>query len=299
MTDFSAFIPNIQFEQIPINNLVSNQEYQRNLSEVHIRRMVSAFDIFQVNPVKVSRRDDLNRVINGQHTIETVAAASGSRKTPVWCMVYHGLDYQQEARIFANQQKYIKGLSAFEIFNANIEAGNDDQLMIRDVVESYNLTLASTRTSCTICAITSLEQIYTKYKFHVLDRTLRLIVGAWEGDPLSLTANMLKGVARLIVTYGEIMKDDLFCKRLGKVSAREITRNAKEKREGSLGFAETLLTVYNKKTQGGLQRTKLYGDNPHYSIVHEITDAHDMDTECHVIDESERLPVAALSQGVI
>jgi len=45
-------------------------------------------------------------------------------------MVYHGLDYQQEARIFANQQKYVKGLSAFEIFAANIEAGNDDQLLM-------------------------------------------------------------------------------------------------------------------------------------------------------------------------
>ena len=29
--DYSQFVPNVHFEQIPIKNLVSNQEYQRNL----------------------------------------------------------------------------------------------------------------------------------------------------------------------------------------------------------------------------------------------------------------------------
>ena len=294
MADFSAFIPDVQFEQIPIKNLVSNQEYQRNLSMVHVRRMVSAFDIFQINPVKVSYRDNMNLVINGQHTIETVAAASGSRETPVWCMVYHGLTYEQEARIFANQQKYVKGLSAFEIFAANIEAGNDDQLLIKDLVESYGLTLAHSKSACTICAITSVEQIYAKYKFHVLDRTLRLIVGAWEGEPLSLSANMLRGVARLVVSFGDLMKDDVFCDRLGKVSAREITRNAKEKREGSLGFAETILLIYNKKTNGGLHRTMLYGDNPHYSIVHEIADIQNEDAADNSVEEAGKLKVGTL-----
>lgn len=279
MTKFAEYIPDVQFEQVPIKNLVSNQEYQRNLSMLHVRRMVNAFDVYQINPVKVSHRNGLNVVINGQHTIETVAAAAGTREIPVWCMVYHGLDYQQEARIFANQQKYVKGLSALEIFAANIEAGNDDQLLIKDLVESYGLTLSNSKSACTICAVTSVEQIYMKYQFHVLDRTLRLIVGTWEGDPLSLSANMLRGVARLIVSYGDLMKDDLFCDRLGKISAREITRNAKEKREGSLGFAESILAVYNKKSNSGLHRTMLYGDNPHYSIVHEMSELQNEDCE--------------------
>ena len=33
MEDYSMFVPNVHFEQIPIKNLVSNQEYQRNISE--------------------------------------------------------------------------------------------------------------------------------------------------------------------------------------------------------------------------------------------------------------------------
>ena len=54
MIDFSEYVPDIQFAQIPIKNLVSNQEYQRNLSMVHVRRMANNFDKDQLNPVKVS-----------------------------------------------------------------------------------------------------------------------------------------------------------------------------------------------------------------------------------------------------
>ena len=38
MTDYSAFVPDVHFEKIPIKNLVSNQTYQRNLSIAHIQK---------------------------------------------------------------------------------------------------------------------------------------------------------------------------------------------------------------------------------------------------------------------
>ena len=72
-------IPDVSFELIPIRNLVSNQDYQRNLSLGHINRAAENFDLYQINPVKVSRRDGVNYVFNGQHTIEIVALVSGSR----------------------------------------------------------------------------------------------------------------------------------------------------------------------------------------------------------------------------
>ena len=112
--DFKDFIPNVHFEQIPIKNLVSNQNYQRCLSEAPVKRAVENFDLYQVNPVKVSRRNGINYVFNGQHTIEIVALVSGSRDTPVWCMIYDDLCYEHEADIFANQMKYVKPLSSYE-----------------------------------------------------------------------------------------------------------------------------------------------------------------------------------------
>ena len=125
MNEYKQFVPQVNWELIPIKNLVSNQDYQRNLSEAHIKKAVDNFDLYQINPVKVSRRNGTNYVFNGQHTIEIVARKSGSRETPVWAMVYDDLQYEHEADIFANQQKYVKPLTPYEIFIANIEAGND------------------------------------------------------------------------------------------------------------------------------------------------------------------------------
>ena len=101
----NPYVPNVHFSLIPINQLVSNQTYQRPISNAHVGRTAQNFDVYQINPVKVSRRNGTNYVFDGQHTIETVAIASGSRDTPVWCMIYDDLGYEQEADIFANQKK--------------------------------------------------------------------------------------------------------------------------------------------------------------------------------------------------
>ena len=91
-----------------------------------------------------------------------------------------------------------------------------------------------------------LINIYEKYGFHTLDRVLRLCVATWEGAPMSFSSNMLNAIARLDNAYGETMKDDTFKEKVGRVSVREISRTARERRAGSLGFAEALLLEYNK-----------------------------------------------------
>ena len=255
--DYSRFVPNVHFEQIPIKNLVSNQEYQRNLSQRHIQRTIQNFDVYQINPVKVSRRDGLNYVVNGQHTIEIVAAVSGSRDTPVWCMVYDDMEYTDEADIFANQQKYVRTLTTYEIFKANIEAGNDEQLLIKDLVESFKLTLAARGGDCVICAVGALEEIYEKYGFHVLRRTLKLCVGSWQGEHYSLSGNILKGIARLISIYDEKIIDDYFIEKFGQTSVKDIIRSAKERGGGANGYAEAILAIYNRKIKKQLDPTEL------------------------------------------
>ena len=259
-TDLMQFVPKVHFEQIPIRNLVSNQEYQRNLSQHHVKNAASHFDLYQINPVKVSRRDGINYVFNGQHTIEIVAMVSESRDTPVWCMVYDDMDYSVEADVFANQQKYVKALAPYEIYKANIEAGNDKQIMIKSLVESYGLTIGRTKGQGVICAVSSLEYIFDTWGFHVLDRALRLCIGTWEGAANSLSSNMLKGIARLIVAFDEKMRDDIFKEKVGAYSAKDIIRTAKERRAGAIGYAEAMLIAYNKKMKYPLRWSNLYSN---------------------------------------
>ena len=263
---YMKYVPNVHFEMIPIKNLVSNQDYQRNLSQKHINNAAANFDLYQINPVKVSRRDGINYVFNGQHTVEIVALVSGSRDTPVWCMIYDDLDYTHEAEIFANQMKFVKPLLPYEIFQANIEAGSDKQLIIRDLVESYGLHLSATKKPGCICAISTIESIFNNYGFQILDRTLCLTIGTWEGDELSFSSNMLAGVSKLIATFGDRLKDDVFKEKLSRKSCKEISRVAKDRRAGSLGYAEAMLIYYNKNSHNALSMSQLYKRDKKYSI---------------------------------
>lgn len=265
-------IPDVSFELIPIKNLVSNQDYQRPLSEKHIRDALEEFDVFQINPVKVSRRDGINYVFDGQHTIEIVASESGSRDTPVWCMVYDELKYTEEAHIFAEQQKHVKSLVPHETFVAHIEAGDEKQMMIDAVVRAYGLSITSKKRSNGITAVSTLERIYDKYGNSVLDSTLRLAVSTWEGEDSSLSGNMLMGISKIIVTYGESLKEDVFIDHLGKVSVKSIIRTAKERRPGAMGFAEAMMIEYNKKNKYRLSLRLLYGKKASSNVYEEDDD---------------------------
>lgn len=264
MENLSLYVPNVHFEQIPIKNLVSNQEYQRSLSQTHIARAAANFDLYRINPVKVSRRDGINYVFNGQHTIEIVAIVSGSRETPVWCMIYEDLSYKHEADIFANQMRFVKRLQPYEIFKANIEAGNDIQLIIQGLIESYGLRVGSKKGPGVICAVNTLENIYLTYGYHTLNRVLRLIAGTWEGDINSFSANILNAVTKLVAVYGDDLDDELFKERVGNTSVKQLTRAARDRRPGSIGFAEAILIEYNGKRKnpvGKLFLSKLYARN--------------------------------------
>lgn len=291
MEDLSVFVPNVHFEQIPIKNLVSNQEYQRTLSQVHIARAAANFDVYQVNPVKVSRRDGINYVFNGQHTVEIIASVSGSRDTPVWYMIYDDLIYEHEADIFANQMKFVKRLQPYEIFKANVEAGNDVQLIIQGLVESYGLKIGSKRTPGIICAVTTLENIYLTYGYHVLSRVLRLIVGTWEGDINSFSSNMLNAVARLVTAFGDTLNDEVFKDRVGNISVKQLVRTAKDKQPGSAGLAEAILAEYNGKRKspaGKLFISKLRAKEYSFSPKSDEGNAPDVESQS---DMAERPPI--------
>ncbi|MCC8015437.1 MAG: hypothetical protein LIO87_09590, partial [Eubacterium sp.] len=103
-----------------------------------------------------------------------------------------------------------------------------------------------TQTPNGICAVATLEKIYDKYGCQILNRVLRLIAGTWEGELKSFSSNMMNGVAQLVVAFGEELNDDIFKEKVGRVSVKEISRNAKERRSGAAGFAEALLLAYNK-----------------------------------------------------
>ena len=57
------------------------------------------------------------------------------------------------------------------------------------------------------------------------------------------------------------MNDELFTEKVGAVSVKQLTRTAKERRPGSMGFAEAMILEYNGKKKshaGKLFMNKLF-----------------------------------------
>lgn len=173
-------------------------------------------------------------------------------------MIYDDLNYTHEADIFANQQKFVKGLSPYEVFKANVEAGNDEQLIILGLVNSYGLDISPNKKDGVICAVATLESIFEKYGYHVLDRTLRLCVGTWEGEQNSLSVWILNAIAKLIVVYGDTLNDAVFKQRVGALSIKQLGRTAKERGGGTMGYAETMIMEYNGKKKNSENRLRMH-----------------------------------------
>ena len=141
-----------------------------------------------------------------------------------------------------------------------MEAGNEKQLTIQQIVQSYDLEIGATSSSTsTICAVSALESIYDKYGVHTLDQTIRMCVATWEGELNSFSANILKSIVLLIDTYKDALREDVFKEKLGQFSIKAITRQAKERANGCLGLAEIMLKIYNSKCKYRLQQDRLYG----------------------------------------
>lgn len=86
------------------------------------------------------------------------------------------------------------------------------------------------------------------------NRVLRLCIATWQGELGSFSSNMFNGIAKVVVTYGNKLKDEVFKERLGEMPIKQLTRQAKDRCPGCMGFAEVMVMTYNgkKKTPGNL-----------------------------------------------
>ena len=174
-------------------------------------------------------------------------------------MIYDELDYKQEADIFANQMRNVKPLSPYDVFNGHCQAGNDKELMIKGLVESFDLQVSSKSGPGYICAVGALESIYDKYGYEMLERVLRLIVMTWEGEQKSFSANIMNGLARFLYSYQDRINESIFKEKLGTISIKELTKTAKERKAGSLGWV--FLSVWDNVLMTSGQLFRNYADS--------------------------------------
>ena len=259
------YVPNVEFRLVPCNTIRTDVAYQRERSDRFVARVASDFDKNLLKPIKVSERDSQLYCIDGQHSLEIVKTASGREDALVWCMIYKGLTYENEAYLFSKQQQYEKSLLSYNITNAKIEAKDPDALMIDRILSSYGFSISDRIGDYRIKATKVLERVYSEFGPECLAKVLLLIKETWNGNREYLRSAFILAIAKMVVIYD--LNEDAFISRFKTTTMDEIVFEAKNCSYGSKkDYLRALVNIYNKR--GGkrlnlelLSQTKLSVNN--------------------------------------
>lgn len=242
---------------IHTNMLTSGLPYQRPVNPKEVERLIREWDERLLDPVIVSFRDGKFHVIDGQHRIAAMRRMSGGGGVMVNCKVYSGLTYEQEATLCYKLDKAKKRLSLSQSTNALAESGTDAEISeIKRLVESCGFVWALNKSHGKTGEIVSTRALVNAYRLlggTSFSHMLSLMWGAWQGDPRSITAAVISGMALFVKTYETELNDRTFIARLSQADPEEINRRGRADFSTSsapLRFARVILEKYNGRRGG-------------------------------------------------
>lgn len=237
--------------------LTSGLSYQRPVNPKEVERLIREWDERLLDPIVVSFRDGKFNVVDGQHRIAALRKMNGGNGVMVNCKVYSGLTYEQEADLCYKLDKSKKRLSLSQSTNALVESGTDAEAVeIRRLLEGCGYAWALGKKAGKQNEIVATRAVFNAYRFlgrSAFTRLFSIMRAAWDGDPRSLTAVMISGMALFLKTYETELDDRAFIKRLSLVEPDEIIRRGKgdfSTSNTALRYARVILEKYNGQRGG-------------------------------------------------
>lgn len=240
---------------IPARLFTVNRNYQRDAQSKEINDIIANFDYHLVNPVKAVKRDGLYYIWDGQQTASALYAKFGEEYL-VPTMVYYDIDTsKEEARLLVNSNTGTgagKKLTPGQIWDAILWADDPTALHINEIASSHGFHMGNVtkhRKTRAISAVGAVQKVYKTLTEEQFNAMFRIIRGAWDGDPDSVTAPIIYGMARFIKTYNGKFDEKNLIRRLSKHPAIEIIRNGKASYyKGDAKWAREIFAIYNLGT---------------------------------------------------
>lgn len=257
----SANVKKIERKRVPIDKLDSMLNYQRDIDMQFVEKNSKdgVFKESKVSIVLVSVRPDGSmKVCDGQHTI---AILKKRGYTTVECELRYGLTEQEENDWFSDENTKRRGQSRKRTLTAQINGTYEEH---KDEQDFYNCLKSigfkldiygeESGSDFKIGCPAKLLNIYTDYvkveKVEYFVECLDIIKSCFNGEPLSLQWNVIRGMFDFYETYC----DEFDRKRLVEVLSRENIRDLKKDAESdirtkktSLKYAKLFVEKYNFK----------------------------------------------------
>lgn len=202
-----------RLEWLPINRLVVDPEYQRDITSVgrrNVERIARQFNWAMFTPVVVSSVGS-NRfaIVDGQHRT-TAAALCGIEKVP--CCIIEAKRGEQAAAFKAINGNVTR-MHTTALLQASIAAGEPEAVQIAAVAARAGVTIlryprpVNAMGPRETIAVTSIRKIIERFGDDHAVLTLSLLANAGGAQPGSLKQQSIIGTAEVLADHPEWMTD--------------------------------------------------------------------------------------------
>lgn len=255
----------VYLDAVPARKMWIDRNYQRDLDEVHARRIANAWNPRKVGALHVSDRGedrgiDRYAVVDGQH--RWAAAMIKDPNLVLVANVHVGLSPRDEAQLFHELHSTTKHLSPWDVWKARRGSGDADVLAIEAIVEKAGMRIAMATKNGNVRSIATLEKIYKLGGKELLSNTLQLIVDIWGARSDAVDGPLMHGLALIMHTYGDTLDIPRLADVLIDVVPRQIKARALAMRETHKGevkklVALVMVTGYNERSGAKLDPKQL------------------------------------------
>lgn len=203
------------FALIPIDQIITKLPYQRPIDELRVNRIVKEFSWEKVDAKCVNYRPDEDKfaIMDGLHTLTAFKTLG---KTFLPCKVFIGKTYEEEAMIFAEQNKGVKKISSVDEFRALVEAKDWKAQIIMNCLKTFDVELASQAGYKKCRSVRKLVKIMDTYGVDGLWFVFEVIRDAgWEDDGKAYTESSLNigfyAYPELLKKNGEVSQTKYKC----------------------------------------------------------------------------------------
>lgn len=220
-----------------------------NRRRAQFNRIMRTFDPKLVQPISVALIDGKYYCFDGQMTMKVLKSRNAGRDLCVKCRVYNGMTKMDAANMFINQRGTTSRVTLTDKIRVLGNYGDKQSIDFQRVTEANGLEISWTgnKAKNAVVAVSTLwneflaindNELYAMY--------IRVIKGAWNGDPAGAQAQILKGLGLFLRTYKEQAKEDILIQKLSRKHPNDLIRDAQvDRSSGARKYAVQILLAYN------------------------------------------------------